>query len=190
MLKNALDCAFRNIDVSRIMLELEFSTLGHLCFYEISCMWHFLLFRQLLLLEYSTSADSRNINFLLNHPNQQIAIFSINQWSRFFRMSSLPYFVTTNRTLFFHNQPISLFSQPTDCQLSFNQYITCFHNLQIANYLSTDALIFYNQLIYFSTTDDPFFLATNWTFCAWHWTCLTSLAFRPFFGIFVYSSSF
>jgi hypothetical protein len=156
MLKNALDCAFRNIDVSRIMLELEFPTLGHLWFSEISCMWHFLLFRQPLLLEYSTSADSRNINFLLNHSNQQIALFLTTYDPVFSAWAICPislqpterYFFTTNRLPFFHNLHIAHFSfnqllkffttdrlpiifQPIDRSCSTTDTSLFFHNLHI-----------------------------------------------------------
>jgi hypothetical protein len=147
MLKNVLDRAFRNIDVSRIMLELEFPTLGHLCFYEISCMWHFLLFRQPLLLEYSTSADSRNITFLLKPSNQQIALFSQPTDCHFFTTYRLPISYNQQNAIF--SQPIdrAFFFQPTDRYFSTTDTSFFFHNLRIVIFSQPTHHIFYNLLI-------------------------------------------
>jgi hypothetical protein len=142
------------------MLELEFPTLGHLCFYEISCMWHFLLFRQPLLLEYSTSADSRNITFLLKPSNQQIALFSQPTDCHFF---------TTYRLPISYNQQNAIFSQPIDRAFFFQpteRYFFTTYRSRI--FLSTNrSLFFYNRHIvlfsqpthrYFFTTDTSHFL--------------------------------
>jgi hypothetical protein len=147
-------------------------------------MWHFLLFRQPLLLEYSTSADSRNINLLLKHSNQQIALFLSTNDPVFSAWALCPislkpterYFFTTNTLPFFHNLHIAHFS--------FNQLLIFF---------TTDRLPIIFQPIdrSFSTTDTSFFfhnLHITFFFQPTHRpsvyrTFLTSLAFRPFIGV-------